>query len=297
MTSLSKMAVLSTLCALPLSASDQHGPPCTGPNDTRSGIIMEHSAQQNTDFTVFISNSTGAVIATIPLLGMNVAGDGSVAQQPVNMPGMPGNVNVPGGCDAWNQTGLPNPGNGNGGAGPGVPVGGSGPSGTGPAPSTPTSSLQIESYGLVNGVWMMYSPFTEVDLSIQTGDVLMIPDLYATDSNGNLINEELYGLVNVDTYLPGTTCTLSICEVPYTLGETFNIVNGAVAGLPGMLFSTSPWVFSSTTGFTDPGGNYTGSAEVISEHGLESIPEPSAAVLLGTGLLAMALVMRKRSAR
>jgi hypothetical protein len=215
----------------------------------------------------------------------------------VNQPGTPNNVNQPGACDAWNETIKAKPGNGNGGAGPGVGVGGSGTGqpgsgvgGVGGTPTTPQSSLQLESYRFnpVNNIWVLYNIWTNVNLSLPAGSFLVIPDLYATDAAGNLINQELYGLVNLDVYLNNVSCNLNQCQEPFSLNDTFDIVNGQAAGLPGMFFSTNPWTFTPAGGFVDP-GDYTGSALVDSEHLVPSVPEPNSLILLGLGLLACCL--------
>jgi hypothetical protein len=286
------------------SANVLTGPPCQ-PGETRSGWVYEASKVPNTNFIVHLTDSGGGPVGPaggIPLQGMNVPGDGSVARLPVNQPGVPGNVNQPGACDAWNETILPNPGNGNGGNGPGVGVGGSGTGkpgsgvgGNGGTPTTPQSSLQIESYlyDRARNAWVMYNIFTTVDLSLPNGDVLLIPDLYATDSNGDLINQELYGLVNLAAYLENVTCTLNVCKENFNLGDTFTVVAGEVAGLPGMYFSTNPWTFTPAGGWVDP-GDYSGTVIAITDHGVPSVPESStwAMMLAGFAGLSFAAVRR-----
>lgn len=305
--------VLAFAAALTISASASAnvlpGPPCA-PGETRSGWVYEASRVPNTNFIVHLTDSGGGPVgpaAGIPLAGMNVPGDGSVARLPVNQPGVPGNVNQPGACDAWNETILPNPGNGNGGAGPGVGVGGSGTGkpgsgvgGNGGTPTTPQSSLQIEAYLFdpVKGIWILYNIWAIVSLNIPLGDILLLPDLYATDVNGDLINQELYGLVNLDVYLDNVTCALGICKENFNLGDVFTVVNGEIAGLPGMFFSHNPWTFTPGGGFVDP-GDYSGTVIAITDHGVPSAAEPStwAMLLAGFGGLAIAARGARRGVR
>jgi hypothetical protein len=141
----------------------------------------------------------------------------------------------------------------------------------------------------------MYNIWTTVDLSLPNGDLLVIPDLYASDSGG-LINEELYGLVNLSVYLNSVVCNGTICEVPFTQGETFNIVNGQTALLPGMMFSTDPWTFTPAGGFMDPGA-YNGQATQVTQHDLPSMPEPGSSWLLGAGFAAIFGLARSRTAQ
>lgn len=296
MSSLARVFAFSALLAISASAASASvvfGPPC-GANETRSGWVYEASKVPNTNFIVHLTTGTGKPVgpaAGIMLQGMNVPGDGSVARLPVNQPGVPGNVQQPGACDAWNETILPNPGNGNGGNGPGVGVGGSGTGqpgsgvgGNGGTPATPQSSLQIELYlyDPATNEWVMYNIFTTVDLTLPNGDTLLIPDLYATDSAGDLINMELYGLVDLGVYLENVTCTLGICKENFNLGDTFTVVDGEVAGLPGMYFSFNPWTFTPEGGWVDP-GDYSGTVIAITQHGVPSIPEPSTWAMMAAG--------------
>jgi hypothetical protein len=224
----------------------------------------------------------------IMLPGHNVPGDGSVASQSINQPGVPGNVNVPGACDVWNETILNQPGNGNGGAGPGMGVGGSGVGGDGPTPTTPQSSLQIEAFLLdpASQKYILYNVFTAVNLNVPNGDTLVIPDLYAADQTGALINQELYGLVDLFTYMANATCSGGVCEEPFTPGQTFVAVNGDVAGLPGIFLSNNPWTFTPDDGFVDP-GNYSGQVIALTQHIFPSVPEPATWAMMLIGFTAL----------
>lgn len=296
MTPFDKLSALSAVFVFSVSAvwaNDIPGPPCL-PNESRAGTVFERSQQQNTSFIVHLTDADGHPIgpaAGIALPGTNIPGGGTVASLNVNQPGTPNNVNQPGACDAWNETILPNRGNGNGGngvGGTGTGQPGSGLGGVGGTPTTPWSSLQIENYIFDpnQNVWRMYNIWTSVNQSIPNGSVLLLPDLYAADGSG-LINQELYGLVNLDVLLGSAVCALNICQSPFSLGQTFTVAGGQVAGLPGMFFSTNPWTFTPAGGFVAPGGNYSGSAQVVTQHELPSVPEPGTLGLFGIGVLGL----------
>ena len=107
--------------------------------------------------------------------------------------------------------------------------------------------------------------------------VVSVPDLFAdTNGDGKLgPGDDLYSLVDMNTYLN---------KIPtFTLGEDFSIVDGTSADLPGMTFSTTPFSFDPSTGFT--GTPYTGTGTANAGHDVSAIPEPSP---LATGSLAAA---------
>jgi hypothetical protein len=187
------------------------GPPCQPNEPGRGGQVVEHSRFQNTNFIVHITDLNGKDLFQVPLNGINVPGDGSVAQyfQPPGMAGV---------CDARNETLLPAQGGG-GGAG---------------------ASLSLEAYLLdVNS-----NKFVMHDIwdTIATLGVLRIPDLYA-DADGNGVPDTgvvLYSLINLATFAP----------IPsFAFGDQFQIVNGKAPGLD-MFFSTTRPVFDPATGFT-----------------------------------------------
>lgn len=120
------------------------------------------------------------------------------------------------------------------------------------------------------------------------GQEILIPALFAdTSGDGQLgAGDLLYSLVDLNLYLN---------QVPaFSLGDLFNIVNGQVTSLPGMVFSTSPFVFDERRGFT--GTPFTGSGIVKAESGIAPVPEPSTWMLMIFGFGAIGTVVR-RSAR
>lgn len=131
---------------------------------------------------------------------------------------------------------------------------------------------------------------------------LLVPDLYA-DTNGDGIigdGDILYSWVDIRAYL----------EAPaiFQLGDTFQIVDGRIAGIPGMWFSATPifldpllgprptggaWYSSSMAGFSDSAPD----AEAFSLHQLSAVPEPAVWAQMIAGLLIAGMAIRRRPSR
>ena len=109
------------------------------------------------------------------------------------------------------------------------------------------------------------------------GEEIIIPNLFA-DTNGDGLlgpGDLLYTLVDLNVYLN---------LVPtFSLGDSSDIVNGQVAGLPGMMFSTTPFVFSADSGFAGTPFTGVGAAEV--ETGIAAVPEPATWAMMLLGFL------------
>ena len=137
------------------------------------------------------------------------------------------------------------------------------------------------------GVFATANIFEAVAAHIGGGVWVPIPDLYAdTDGDGTLdIGDVLYSAVDLNEYLPGLPT--------FSLGQSFDIVDGRVLELPGMWFSSTPITFDPLTGeFTGTPISIEGSA--LSSHEVASIPEPATLCLLGGGVALLPLVRRRR---
>ena len=102
--------------------------------------------------------------------------------------------------------------------------------------------------------------------------------------------DHLYGLVDLNQYLRAIPT--------FTLGDSFHVVNGKVAGLPGMLFSTTAPAYNPNNldiGFD--GTPFTGDATAFTMHQLASVPEPNAPLVALAGAIALAGLMRRRQTK
>ena len=144
-----------------------------------------------------------------------------------------------------------------------------------------TSILDVESafYNTSSGLWELEGIFGLVGGTLGDGVKLHIPDLFA-DTNKNSVYDSadlLYGLVDLRKFI--------VTSPTFGDTQTFQIVNGQVAALPGMQFSTTPFSFNPAAGSGDSpfsGTPYDGEAVVGSFHSIET-PEPSAVVLILMG--------------
>jgi hypothetical protein len=101
----------------------------------------------------------------------------------------------------------------------------------------------------------------------------LIPDLFAdTNKDGTIGDGDvLYSLVDFNVYLRSISS--------FSEGEAFDIVNGTAAELPGMMFSSSPFLFDPATGFS--GTAFSGLGIVEGQHGATAVPEPGTFGLCG----------------
>lgn len=255
---LSIAAILAVSSGLAYSGDTGGGPPCIKGQPGRGGTVTEHSRQPGATFIVHLTDFDHEDIPGQDRFPPSIAdGHGGTTIAPLEIPVMDGL------CDARNDIILPEQ----------IAGGGGGAGG-------PKSDLSIES--------VHYDPITQRyqllniwgTISQQLGDlaVVAIPDLFIANSNGLLDGVTLYSLVDLAVYVHALPV--------FAEGEGFNIVNGQVASLPGMRFSTTPFTFDPVTGFSDP--PYTGMAIAEAQHGFTpGVPEPSSVALLAGGMAAL----------
>jgi hypothetical protein len=142
------------------------------------------------------------------------------------------------------------------------------------------SALSIESvfFDPTTSQFSLGNIFGTLADTVGVENEISIPDLFAdTNGDGTLgLGDILYSLVDLNQYLT------AVPQISF--GEMFTVNNGTVSGLPGMMFSTDPFSFDPSTGFT--GTLFNGTAEVKGIHGATAvIPEPSSLILVGIGIL------------
>ncbi len=123
-------------------------------------------------------------------------------------------------------------------------------------------------------VFFVNNIFSVIAERLGLGVGVKVPDLFA-DTNGNgTIGEGdvLYSLVDLYDYLD---------VVPnFAMGDTFEIINGIVAGLPGMMFSTTPFSFDENNGFNN-GTPFSGIGHADTLHDISAVQEPPSLWLVG----------------
>jgi hypothetical protein len=149
-------------------------------------------------------------------------------------------------------------------------------------------SVEALVFDPVVGAFATANVFEAVAAHVGLGVWVPIPDLYAdTNGDGTVgVGDILHSAVDLNVYLPSLPT--------FSLGQTFNIVNGLVPELPGMWFSSTPITFDPLTGaFTGTPITIEGAA--LSSHEVESVvPEPSTLILLGAGVLLAPVARRRR---
>lgn len=131
------------------------------------------------------------------------------------------------------------------------------------------SDLMIEAmvFDVGTSQFVLGNIFGTIAGEVGFGQVIIVPELFADTTGDGIIGEGdlLYSLVDLNLYLDGPPS--------FSLGDTFDISAGLVAGLPGMMFSTAPFVFDPASGFS--GVPFTGVGVADAQVGLSAIPEPS----------------------
>lgn len=252
-------------------ADGKNGPPCR-PGEVRGAHVTEHSNRPNVSWDIVLTNGDMKEIPGGPghVDGRPDGRGGSFAEYDIT-PAM-------GACDVINKSVVNQP----------VPAPGGG--GGGGAAGGATSHLWIEAmyWDPLTHSFYLSSVFDEL-YRLHPNVALSIPDLYADINQDGTIGEgdTLYSLVNIPEYLQAIPT--------HAFDQVFSIVNGTVAALPGMYFSTTPFVFAPNStnglGFTP----YTGAGVELTDHVVET-PEPQTVSLLLAGLLALGF-LRSRSGK
>lgn len=155
-----------------------------------------------------------------------------------------------------------------------------------------TSILNLEALFLDDhGMWRLENIFNSVEAHVGFNYEVIIPDLYLSDSRGNLFPDRtLYSLVDLNVFLPPGSS--------FFTGQVFEITGGVNPFLPGMQFSSTPFTFNSVSGFT--GTPLTGAGVMVTAHGLSVTPVPDAGnsgAMLAASLLLLGSFVRFRTVR
>ena len=161
-----------------------------------------------------------------------------------------------------------------------------GPDGAGNASAT--LWLESQYFDPKSQTYKLESNFDFIYHDLGMGANVKFPDLFA-DTNGDGVignGDYLYSYVNLEQFLAK--------GIPsFTPGEVSSIVNGVVAGLPGMEFSTAAFTFDPSSGWTSD-GSFTGDGVVEADHELMPTPEPSSLLLLASSVLGVGGLLRKQ---
>ena len=144
----------------------------------------------------------------------------------------------------------------------------------------PVSVLMLEAF-LPSGTDFVQYPFLDyIDSVVGPFVTIWVPDLYSSnDPDSDAI---LYEAVNLSVYMASLPT--------FSLGDTFDIVNGTVPSLPGMIFGNSEVTFdpNSSNGLDNP-SPYTGPGYALSEHGNVVTPEPGSLILMATVMMMLGI--------
>ena len=154
------------------------------------------------------------------------------------------------------------------------------------------SDLSIEAVVFDTGSnqYFLENIFALLVSRIGVGASVDIPDLFADTNGDNSVGagDVLYSLVDLAVFLNSVPA--------FEIGDTFNIVNGTVASLAGMMFSSTPFSFDANSGFSS-GTPFSGAAQAGAFHRIASVPEPSSLLLLVTSVFALLGVGARKGVR
>jgi len=270
---ISRLLLGTLVCsAYPLQAMAGGGG--TIPCGSAPGIVQEASINP-ASFTVYITSASGKVMVPqpkgFPAAGVGVLAADGLYRRNFNVPAFPF------ACDIKNRT-MPSKKDA-------PPPGGI----TSEGGELADLDLEALVFDATTDTYSLEDFFGRLRADVGEYVEIAIPDLYA-DTNGDGVldsGDELYSLVDINKYL---------AAVPtFALGDIFSVNDGTVAGLPGMMFSTTPFSFDPATGFSSD-SPYTGLAEAETEHLPEAVPEPSTWVLMSIALGGLMIVVRRRGA-
>lgn len=153
--------------------------------------------------------------------------------------------------------------------------------------------LRIESlfFNTTTSEYELESIFDYVGDAYGPDFYVKVPDLYA-DTNGDNeigVGDLLYSLVDLRAFTNSGDGPIPA----FVPDQIFSIVNGTVASLPGMLFSTTAFTFTAAGGYS--GTPYNGSGVAQTDHEIAQTPEPSSVLLMAGGLLVFVLGGAARS--
>lgn len=154
------------------------------------------------------------------------------------------------------------------------------------------------------GRFILVDAFGTLHRKVGASREVLVPDLFA-DTNGDGIigtGDLLYSLVDLTIWPEHLPSVL--------LGDSFVIVDGQVAELPGMWFATTPFIFDPETGLRSTGlsssspavyslGNgarrfTTAGAVTNAMHGFSATPEPTSWAFLVAGFGMVGTASRRR---
>ena len=257
--------------AAPASAGDKDFPCGTG------GFVLEKSNARSVTVEIDLTDSNRNVSNPDPKYGwpktieLN-AGNGYMERVMVGIVDpnpTPHVVGFPGICDIKQTTRIIRGANRTGNAG-GVGL---------------VADLELESIFVDpdTGRLLLQGLFATIAGRLGDGITVLVPDIFG-DVNGDGVlgdGDTLYSMVDMTLYLDAIPT--------FSLGDTFRIVNGRVAGLRGMIFSSTPFTYNAVDGFVGSMVTLDGTVEAL--HGITpvtEIPEPSTWFLVTVGMLCLA---------
>ena len=263
------------LLALALPALSDTGPEANS-NDCsqRNAYVIEHNYTRTAlDFTInYTDRRNGGTIVASDHVGEIAAGGQSGKR---DIPDAAKTLTL---CDVVNHTrAVGNPGGAGGGAG-------------GPddiwSGAEHDQKFEVLYKDPATGKYVQQSIFHFLALAYGGEEIPFLDFWFDTSGDGRIdANDHMYALYDIGEYTHSGADSLAALRSRFLPGQAVDILDGRIAGIDGLYFSTTAFTFDESTGYQ--GSNYSGRGFGVTDHTFYSrLPEPASLALTLAALVA-----------
>ena len=129
------------------------------------------------------------------------------------------------------------------------------------------------------GKYVQHSIFHFLQLAYGTAEIEFMDFWFDVNGDGRIdALDHMYALYDIGEYTHDGLDSLADLNSRFSPGQVVDIVNGKIAGIEGLSFSTTAFSFDENTGYQ--GTAFTGTGYGVTNHVFGSVPEPQTLGLL-----------------